>query len=37
MMEEFQLKPVYQGSGVFGTLFGWLLPRLSEDLQIVEA
>ena len=37
MMEEFQLKPVYQGSGAFGALFGWLLPRLSEDLQIVEA
>lgn len=37
MMEEFQLKPMYQGSGAFGALFAWLLPHLSEDLQIVEA
>ena len=26
MLEEFQLKRPYQGSGAFGALFSWLLP-----------
>ena len=32
MMEEFQLKRPYQGSGAFGALFSWLLPQLPQDL-----
>ena len=37
MLEEFQLKRPYQGSGAFGALFSWLLPRLPEDLRFAEA
>ena len=37
MMEEFQLKRSYQGSGAFGALFSWLLPQLPQDLPLVEA
>ena len=37
MLEEFQLKQPYQGSGAFGALFSWLLPQLPEDLRFVEA
>lgn len=37
MMEEFQLKRPYQGSGIFAALFAWLLPGLPADLQFVAA
>ena len=37
MLEEFQLKGPYQGSGAFGALFSWLLPQLPEDLRFAEA
>lgn len=37
MMEEFQLKRPYQGSGAFRALFSWLLPRLPDGLCFAEA
>ncbi len=37
MLEEFQLKRPYQGSGAFGALFSWLLPILPGDLRFVKA
>ena len=37
MMEEIQFKSIYQGSGLFGELYRFLIPRLPEDIQTVEA
>lgn len=37
MMEEFQLKRPYQGSGAFRALFSWLIPQLPVDLRFAEA
>ena len=37
MMEELQFKPAYHGSGLFGDLYRYLLPRLPADIQAVEA
>jgi RimJ/RimL family protein N-acetyltransferase len=37
MMEEIQFKPAYHGSGLFGDLYRYLIPRLPEDIQAVEA
>ena len=37
MMEEIQFKPAYHGSGLFGDLYRYLIPRLPADIQAVEA
>ena len=37
MMEELQFKAAYHGSGLFGDLYRYLLPRLPADIQAVEA
>ncbi len=37
MMEEFQLKAAYHGSGLFGELYRFLVPRLPGDIEAVEA
>jgi RimJ/RimL family protein N-acetyltransferase len=37
MMEEIQFKPAYHGSGLFGDLYRYLIPRLPADIQVVEA
>ncbi len=37
MMEELQLKAAYQGSGIFGELYRFLIPRLPAHIRAVEA
>ncbi len=37
MMEEIQLEPEIQGSGVFRGLYVWLLPQLLADIRQVAA
>ena len=37
MMEEIQFKEAYHGSGLFGDLYRYLIPRLPADIQAVEA
>ena len=37
MMEELQFKAAYHGSGLFGDLYRYLIPRLPENIQAVEA
>ena len=37
MMEEIQFKEAYRGSGVFGELYRFLIPRLPDDIRFVEA
>lgn len=37
MMEEIQFKAAYHGSGLFGDLYRYLIPRLPADIQAVEA
>ena len=37
MMEELQFKPAYHGSGLFGDLYRYLIPRLPADIQAMEA
>ena len=37
MMEEIQLKPEYQGKGIFRKLYGFLIPNIKEDIKFVEA
>lgn len=37
MMEEIQLKPEYQGRGVFRELYGFIIPRIRNDIGFVEA
>jgi RimJ/RimL family protein N-acetyltransferase len=37
MMEEIQFKTAYHGSGLFGELYHFLIPRLPENIQAVEA
>ena len=37
MMEEIQVEPEWQGSGIFGALYSWLLPRLDGKIKVVEA
>ena len=37
MMEELQFKAAYHGSGLFGDLYRYLIPRLPADIQAVEA
>lgn len=36
-MEEIQLKPEYQGKGIFRALYGFVIPQLSNDIEFVEA
>ena len=37
MMEEIQFKEAYRGSGLFGELYRFMIPRLPHDIQAVEA
>lgn len=37
MMEEIQIKPEYQGSGVFRALYGFVIPKIKNSLKLVEA
>lgn len=37
MMEEIQLKPEYQGTGLFGRFFSWLTRQLPKGLKTVAA
>lgn len=37
IMEELQIKPEYQGTGLFNRLFLWLLGQLPDGIQWVEA
>lgn len=37
MMEEIQIKPKYQGRGVFRALYGFLIPEIKNSLKFVEA
>ena len=37
MMEEIQLKPEYQGTGLFGRFFSWLIRQLPKGLKTVAA
>lgn len=37
MMEEIQLKPKYQGKGVFRSLYSFVIPRIRADIVFVEA
>lgn len=37
MMEEIQLKPDYQGKGIFRALYGFILNNIKADLKFVEA
>lgn len=37
MMEEIQIKPEYQGTGVFRELYGFILKNIRNDLEFVEA
>lgn len=37
MMEEIQIKPEYQGTGLFRELYRWLEKELSSGLVFVEA
>ena len=37
MMEEIQLTEAYRGSGVFGELYRFLIPKLPENIRLVEA
>lgn len=37
MMEEIQLKPAYQGSGIFKRLYQWVLQLIPNDVSYVEA
>ncbi|MBQ3603005.1 MAG: hypothetical protein IJA02_04130 [Clostridia bacterium] len=37
MMEEIQLKKEYHSSGAFRQLYSWLIPKLPQNLQYVEA
>ena len=36
-MEEMQIIPAFQGSGVFSGLYTWLVPQLPENILIVTA
>lgn len=37
IMEEIQLKKEYHSSGAFRQLYSWLIPKLPQNLQYVEA
>ena len=37
MMEEIQFKEAYRGSGLFGELYRFLIPKLPADIVYVEA
>lgn len=37
MMEEIQFKEAYRGTGIFGALYRFLIPRLPTDIRFVEA
>jgi hypothetical protein len=37
MMEEIQFKELYQGSGLFGKLYRFLIPKLPADTVFAEA
>ena len=37
MMEEIQIKPEYQGTGLFRELYRWLEDKIPEDITYVEA
>ncbi len=37
MMEEIQFKSEYQGEGVFRALYGFVIPRIRDDIKFVEA
>ena len=36
-MEEIQLKPEYHGTGVFRKLYGYILPKISDNIEFVDA
>ena len=37
VMEEMQIQPEYQESGLFSVFFSWLVRHLPENIQTVEA
>ena len=37
MMEEIQIKPEHQGTGLFRALYLWLFDRLEKEIDFVEA
>lgn len=37
MMEEIQIKPEYQGTGLFRSFYTWLVNQLPKDIQFVAA
>lgn len=37
MMEEIQLRPEYQGKGVFRALYGFVIRHISAETEFVEA
>ena len=37
VMEEIQLKPEYQGNGVFRKLYGFLIEKIEKHIEFVEA
>ena len=36
-MEEIQLKPEYHGKGIFRKLYGFILPRIDDSIEFVDA
>ena len=37
MMEEIQIKKEYQGTGLFRLFYSWLMKKLPQDINYVEA
>ncbi len=37
MMEEFQLKPEYHGTGIFRELYAFVIPNIPESTPYIEA
>ena len=37
LMEEIEIKPEFQGTGIFSALYRWLMPQLPAELQTVHA
>lgn len=37
MMEEIQFKSAYQSKGIFRALYGFIISRIKEDVEFVEA
>ena len=36
-MEEIQLKPEYHGKGIFRKLYGFILPKIDDSIEFVDA